>query len=114
MLEFNACYLWDDQYLIHIANRVYQEIKDKSAELPRQPEHRAWFCRIQNRGLAQNGHNGTDYLLVVPDKELAGMKKYFSLMASYGKWRCAGEFVRNAYKDLAGKSTGIMMNWLIT
>ncbi len=81
MLDLLPITLQDNQYLIHISNRVYQEIKDKSIEIPTSLNIGLDFAGFKTEGFAQNGHNGTDYLLVVPDKKLAGMKKYFSLMA---------------------------------
>lgn len=80
MLDLLPVTLQDNQYLIHISNRVYQEIKDKSIEIPTSLNIGLDFAGFKTEGFAQNGHNGTDYLLVVPDKKLAGMKKYFSLM----------------------------------
>lgn len=81
MLGLAPVSLQDSQYLIHMPNRVYQEIKDMS-EKPQNSLHLGLdFAGFKTEGFAQNGHNGTDFLLVVPDKKLTGMKKYFSLMA---------------------------------
>ena len=105
MLNLTPVTLRDDQYLIHIANRVYQEIKDKSAELPDSLNIGLDFAGFKTEGLAQNGHNGTDYLLVVPDKELAGMKKYFFLMAVMANGDVPENLSECLY-DLAGKVRG--------
>lgn len=81
MLGLTPVSLQDSQYLVHMPNRVYQEIKDMS-EKPQNSLHTGLdFAGFKTEGFAQNGHNGTDFLLVVPDKKLTGMKKYFSLMA---------------------------------
>lgn len=104
MLDLTPVTLQDDQYLIHIANRVYQEIKDKSAELPK-PNIGLDFVGFKTEGFAQNGHNGTDYLLVVPDKKLAGMKKYFSLMAVMANGDVPESLSESLY-DLVGKIRG--------
>ncbi|MBD5502903.1 MAG: ABC transporter permease [Lachnospiraceae bacterium] len=105
MLDLTPVTLQDDQYLIHIANRVYQEIKDKSAELPNSLNIGLDFAGFKTEGFAQNGHNGTDYLLVVPDKKLAGMKKYFSLMAVMANGDVP-EYLSECLYDLTGKIRG--------
>lgn len=105
MLGLTSVTLQDDQYLIHIPNRVYQEIKDKSAQLPNSLHIGLDFAGIKTEGFAQNGHNGTDYLLVVPDKELTGMKKYFSLMAVMARGNVPESLSEHLY-DLVGKTRG--------
>lgn len=105
MLDLTPVTLQDDQYLIHIANRVYQEIKDKSAGIPNSLNIGLAFAGFKTEGFAQNGHNGTDYLLVVPDKKLAGMKKYFSLMAVMANGDVPEDLSECLY-DLAGKIRG--------
>lgn len=105
MLGLTPAALRDDQYLIHMPNRVYQEIKDMSAK-PQDSLHTGLaFAGFQTEGFAQNGHNGTDYLLVVPDKNLAGMKKYFSLMAVMADGEVPERLSECLY-DLAGKTRG--------
>lgn len=105
MLDLTPVTLQDNQYLIHIANRVYQEIKDKSAGIPNILNIGLEFAGFKTEGFAQNGHNGADYLLVVPDKKLAGMKKYFSLMAVMANGDVPENLSECLY-DLAGKIRG--------
>lgn len=105
MLDLPPVTLQDNQYLIHISNRVYQEIKDKSIEVSASLNTGLDFAGFKTEGFAQNGHNGTDYLLVVPDKKLAGMKKYFSLMAVMAKGDVPENLSECLY-DLAGKIRG--------
>ena len=105
MLNLTPVALQDDQYLIHMPNRVYQEIKDKSSHLQDSLNIGLDFAGFQTEGFAQNGHNGTDYLLVVPDKKLMGMKKYFSLMAVMASGDVPENLSEYLY-DLAGKIRG--------
>lgn len=105
MLGLLPVTLQDDQYLIHIPNRVYQEIKDKSQHLQNSLHIGLDFAGFQTEGFAQNGHNGADYLLVVPDKKLTGMKKYFSLMAVMAIGDVPERLSESLY-DLTGKIRG--------
>lgn len=105
MLRLTSVTLQDGQYLIHIPNRVYQEIKNKSVQ-PQNGLHIGLdFAGFQTEGFAQNGHNGADYLLVVPDKKLTGMKKYFSLMAVMAGENVPESLSESLY-DLEGKTRG--------
>lgn len=105
MLGLTPVTLQDGQYLIHIPNRVYQEIKNKSVQ-PQNGLHIGLdFAGFQTEGFAQNGHNGADYLLVVPDKKLTGMKKYFSLMAVMASGNVPESLSESLY-DLEGKTRG--------
>lgn len=105
MLGLMPVTLRDNQYLIHIPNRVYQEIKDRSTQLQNSLHTGLDFAGFQTEGFAQNGHNGADYLLVVPDKKLTEMKKYFSLMAVMANGDVPERLSESLY-DLAGKTRG--------
>lgn len=105
MLGLEKIALHDDQYLIHMPNRVYQEIREKS-DKPENSLHMGLdFAGFQTEGFAQNGHNGTDFLLVVPDWKLEGMRKYFSLMAVMAKGDVPEGLSERLY-ELAGKTRG--------
>lgn len=105
MLGLTPVTLQDGQYLIHIPNRVYQEIKNESVQ-PQNGLHIGLdFAGLQTEGFAQNGHNGADYLLIVPDKKLTGMKKYFSLMAVMASGNMPENLSESLY-DLEGKTRG--------
>ncbi|MDE5939657.1 MAG: ABC transporter permease [Lachnospiraceae bacterium] len=105
MLGLTPVTLRDNQYLIHIPNRVYQEIEDKGVQLQNSLHIGLDFAGIQTEGFAQNGHNGADYLLVVPDQKLMRMKKYFSLMAVMASGNVPEDLSESLY-DLAGKTRG--------
>ena len=105
MLGLTLVVLQDDQYLIHMPNRVYQEIKDKGMELESSVDLGLQFAGFKTEGFAQNGHDGADYLLVVPDQKLAEMDVYFSLMAVMTRGDVPEELSEALY-DLAGKTRG--------
>ena len=105
MLGLAPVTLHDNQYCLHMPNRVYQEIKDKSAQLQNSLHTGLEFVGFHTEGFAQNGHNGTDYLLVVPDRKLAEMKPYFSLMAIMADGNVPENLSEKLY-DLAGKIRG--------
>lgn len=105
MLGLAPVSLQDDQYLIHMANRVYREIKNKSDRLQNSLHTGLTFAGFQTEGFAQNGHNGADYLLVVPDWKLAEMKSYFSLMAVMADGDVPENLSEDLY-ELTGKTRG--------
>ena len=105
MLGLTPAVLRDDQYLIHMPNRVYQEIKDKGMELESSVDLGLQFAGFKTEGFAQSGHNGADYLLVVPDQKLAEMDVYFSLMAVMTRGDVPEELSEALY-ELAGKTRG--------
>lgn len=105
MLGLTRVTLQDNQYLIHMPNRVYQEIKDKGTQLRNSLHTGLEFAGFQTDGFAQNGHNGSDYLLVVPDNKLTEMKKYFSLMAVTADGNVPENLSERLY-ELAGKTRG--------
>lgn len=79
MLGHKKVSLDRDQYIIHIKKRL------KGAGL-RFASHLihihgdTYHCKgVYTEGFEQNGHNGADYLLVVPDEAVDTMKPYYSL-----------------------------------
>lgn len=105
MLGLAPVVLRDDQYLIHMPNRVYQEIKDKGMKLESSLDIGLQFAGFKTEGFAQNGHNGADYLVVVPDQRLAEMDIYFSLMAVMTRGDVPEELSEALY-ELDGKTRG--------
>ncbi len=105
MLGLAPVVLQDNQYLIHMPNRVYQEIKDKGMELESCLDIGLQFAGFKTEGFAQSGHNGADYMLVVPDWKLAEMDIYFSLMAVMTRGDVP-EALSEALYELTGKTRG--------
>lgn len=105
MMGLTPVSLKDDQYLIHMANRVWREIENKSDRLQNSLHTGLTLAGVYTEGFAQNGHNGTDYLLVVPDWKRAEMKPYFSLMAVMADGNVPESLSEDLY-ELAGKTRG--------
>lgn len=105
MLGLAPVVLRDNQFLIHMSNRVYQEIRGECSELENSIQIGLDFAGVRTEGFAQNGHNGTDYLLIVPDQELAQMDGYFSLMAVMTEEPVPEKLSEQLYKS-AGKIRG--------
>lgn len=105
MLGLTPVSLKDDKYLIHMANRVYRELKDKNDQIQNSLHTGLALAGFQTEGFAQNGHNGTDYLLVVPDWKLAEMEPYFSLMTVMADGNVPERLSEDLY-ELEGKRRG--------
>lgn len=105
MLGYRPAALGEGQYLIHLPNRVYQEIKDKEVQLEDCLSTDLSFAGYQTEGFAQAGHNGADYLIVVPDGRLTGMERYFSLMAVMAQGDVPEDLSEQLYRQ-AGKTRG--------
>lgn len=105
MLGLMPVGLQDNQYLIHLPNRVYQEIKDKQNQMEKSINLGLSFVGYKTEGFAQAGHNGADYILIVPDSKLVDMEKYFSLMAAMSEGSVPENLSEQLY-GLAGKTRG--------
>lgn len=118
MLGMEPVVMQDGQFMIHMPDRVYREISGSKQEF-QEDTLSGWallltrikettgltFAGVQTGGFAQNGHNGADYLLVVPDYKITEMKKYFSLMAVMAKGEVP-EILSEELYELAGKTRG--------
>ncbi len=79
MLGLETVTLKDDEYLIHMKNRVYRETGDFSDQLVIKGSNGAFrFAGFYTEPFSQDGHNGGDYVIVVPDAEAARMRPYYS------------------------------------
>ncbi len=87
MLGFEAVELAEHQYLIHVGNRVAFELEQQSDNGFTQPGNTLVggqvldFVGYQTEMFCQNGHNGADYVVVVPDWAAAHMQEYYSQLA---------------------------------
>lgn len=83
MLGYQEVELRENEYIIQMPNRVYRDIENLQDEFLKSLNLELEFKGIQTEGFAQSGHNGADYIIIVPDHfvEEMGMSKYFSLLA---------------------------------
>lgn len=82
MLGYPAVSLKEGEYLIHLKERIYQETGDFSGELSVRGKDGELFCAgYRTEPFSQDGHNGADYLIVVPDSETEAMDVFYRELA---------------------------------
>lgn len=78
MLGLTEIDLREDEYAIHIKKRVFRETGDFSGELVVEGNGRTLsFAGYHTEGFSQDGQNGGDYVVIVPDSVIAGMRPYY-------------------------------------
>lgn len=78
MLGLTEIDLREDAYAIHIKKRVFRETGDFSGELVVEGNGRTLsFAGYHTEGFSQDGQNGGDYVVIVPDSVIAGMRPYY-------------------------------------
>ena len=81
MLGYDEIHLDEGQYLIQLSERVYREIGDKVGEAEIIIDGLSYhFAGAETIGFAQDGHNGADYLIIIPDAAAYNMKPFYSRM----------------------------------
>lgn len=82
MLDLPETDLKEDAYAIHIKERVWGQTGDFSDQIEvNGPDGRLSFAGCHTESFSQDGHNGGDYILVVPDAVLEEMNPYYAEMA---------------------------------
>ena len=84
MLGYAAITLTDNEYLVQIKSRLAHEVAEIGDDL--KVENAAGDSLLSCAGIcadpfSQNGHNGADYLIIVPDSVLMRMHPYYSELA---------------------------------
>lgn len=83
MLNLPEVILKEDEYAIHLKERVWDQTGDFSDQIEvKGPDGRLSFAGYHTESFSQDGHNGGDYVLVVPDAVLEGMKPYYAEMVA--------------------------------
>lgn len=92
MLRLEPVSLEPDQYLIHTKKRLKKTMAAFCAK-PLKIQNTDYTCAgIYTEPFEQSGHNGADYLLVVPDETADSMTPYYSLMAASIKGSLPDDF----------------------
>ena len=92
MLHLEPVSLQQDQYLIQTKKRLKKTLLPFS-ENPLHIQGQDYVCAgIYTDTFEQSGHNGADYILVVPDETAASMTPYYSLMAASIKGSLPDDF----------------------
>lgn len=80
MLEYEQITLKEGEYAIHIAARL-KDLGEEIVENKKISDEENYSCKgIYTEGFEQAGHNGADYVLILPDETVENMKPYYSLM----------------------------------
>lgn len=80
MLGYEPMVLAQDSYLIHAKQRMHDWVEEYS-QRHISINGKAYTCGgIYTEGFEQNGHNGADYVFVVPDEAVWNMTPYFAVM----------------------------------
>jgi len=83
MLGYEEVSLGEDEYLIHMKKRVYGEVGDFSRHLTVEGnDGKLAFAGFYTESFSQDGHNGGDYVIVVPDSAGEGLRPYYSELAA--------------------------------
>ncbi len=82
MLGYPVIQLEDGEYAIHIKERIVNEVRGMEREISvKGINGNLQFTDYYTEPFSQDGHNGGDYLIIVPDEELSGMIPYYSELA---------------------------------
>ena len=82
MLGYATVSLNEGEYLIHIKERIYRKTGDFSKELSIQGREGELRCAgYRTEAFSLDGHNGADYVIVVPDSETDEMEVFYSELA---------------------------------
>ncbi len=82
MLGYSKVTLGEDEYILQIKERIYNETGDFTDEIGVFDQGEQLTCKeIRTEPFSQDGHNGGDYILVVPDERISGMNAYYSELA---------------------------------
>lgn len=81
MLGYDEIPLAAEEYLVQIKSRLYKEVREIGRDLriaDAAGQDLLTCARIVSDPFSQDGHNGADYLVVVPDAVLERMTPYYS------------------------------------
>lgn len=82
MLGYSKVTLGEDEYILQIKARIYNETGDFTDEIGVFDQGEKLTCKeVRTKPFSQDGHNGGDYILVVPDERISGMNAYYSELA---------------------------------
>lgn len=85
MLGYEEIPLASGEYLVQIKPRLYEEVQDigKDLQIPDSSGLNLLTCaKVVADPFSQDGHNGADYILIVPDAVLKRMTPYYTEMVA--------------------------------
>ncbi|MFQ6809554.1 MAG: hypothetical protein ACLRTF_10945 [Blautia sp.] len=79
LLGYKEITLGKQQYALHMKERIYKETGDFSSHLKIKADETELLCSgIYTEPFSQDGHNGADYIIIVPDQTVEGMNPYYA------------------------------------
>ena len=79
LLGYKEITLGKQQYALHMKERIYKETGDFSSHLRIKADETELLCSgIYTEPFSQDGHNGADYIIIVPDQTVEGMNPYYA------------------------------------
>ena len=103
MLGYSPETLGKNEYILQMKQRVYKETGDFTDDVKIQDNGETLTCRkICTESFSQDGHNGGDYIIVVPDERIQQMTPYYSELAVSVKKKVPDD-LQNKLDDLSDK-----------
>ena len=103
MLGYSTETLGKNEYILQMKQRVYKETGDFTDGVKLQDRGETLTCRkICTESFSQDGHNGGDYIIVVPDERIQQMTPYYSELAVSVKKKVPDN-LQNKLDDLSDK-----------
>ncbi|MDR0964295.1 MAG: ABC transporter permease [Clostridium sp.] len=82
MLGHEEVQLEKDQYLVQLSPRIYKEVVGQEVPTSLLINDKIYTCAgFEAIPFAQDGHNGADYCIIVPDEAAETMNHYYAQMA---------------------------------
>ena len=82
MLGLSLVRLGEGEYLIHVKERIRGEVEGMTDDIQIEGDKgELGFAGYYSEPFSQDGHNGGDYVIVVPDKAISTLTPYYAEMA---------------------------------
>lgn len=82
MLGFSEVQLKKHEYIIHIKERIRKEVESMTDDIAIEGEEgELKFAGYYTESFSQDGHNGGDYVIVVPDSAISSLTPYYAELA---------------------------------
>lgn len=82
MLGYEEVPLGEEEYLIHIKERICEEVETMKNDITLEgDEGKLDFAGYYTEPFSQDGHNGGDYVIVVPDTAISSLTPYYAELA---------------------------------
>lgn len=82
MLRLGEVSLGEREYLIHVKERILEEVESMPEDIDIEGDDGSLeFAGYYTEPFSQDGHNGGDYVIVVPDSAISSLTPYYSELA---------------------------------